>query len=251
MEQKNNKIQSKILMYHSVGVPIDEEAGAELYCVAEERFREQMKFVASSGTVPSPSGTSCGDSPFTVTFDDGDITNYMVAYPILKYLGLEAYFFIIVSKVGTKGYMDWEQIKEIRDAGMVIGSHGMTHRILIGLKEKELQFELRESKRIIEEKLKQKIYYFSIPKGGYNKKVLAEAKKAGYIAAFSSDPKNGHDFKIGRIPVRGNWDLEYFKKVISNGLPLKAKAGELIKSSSKKILGVNNYTKIRQKLLKK
>ena len=174
-----------------------------------------------------------------------------MAYPILKYLGLKAYFFIIVSKVGTKGYMDWEQIREIDRSGMMIGSHGMTHRILTGLKEKEIQYELRESKRILEEKLRHKIYYFSIPKGAYNKKVLAEASRAGYIAAFSSDPKNGHDFRIGRIPVKGSWDLEYFKKVLANGLPLKERAGALIKVTSKKILGVSSYEKIRAKILKK
>lgn len=232
-------------MYHSVGIPIDEEAGADLYCVGEERFREQMKFIASSGTVP------CGDSPFTVTFDDGDITNYMVTYPILKYLGLKAYFFIIVSKVGTKGYMDWEQIKEIRDTGMVIGSHGMTHRSLTALEENELTFELRQSKRILEERLKQKIHYFSIPKGSCSKKIVEAIKKAGYVAAFSSQPKDTNGFTFGRIPVRQDWDLEYFKKVATNGLPLKDRAGALIKVTSKKILGVSSYEKIRAKILKK
>ena len=95
-------MKTKTLAYHSIGAPTA-EAGAGLYCVSEESFRAQIGYLCSKiGTVP------IGDSPhFTITFDDGDITNYRNAYPILKEFGLNAYFFIIVATSGTDGYMEW------------------------------------------------------------------------------------------------------------------------------------------------
>lgn len=233
---------NKCLMYHSIGSGDCAEAGAELYAVTVEQFKKQMAYL---GTVPIRGG----DSPF-VTFDDGLLDNYTQAFPILQEYGLKAYFFIMPLKVGTPGYMHWEQIKALKNAGMVIGSHGMTHRILTELNSEELDDEIKASKKMLEENLGKTVDYFSIPRGFYNQEVIARAKAAGYLKVFTSNPKDNDDFKIGRIPVKGEWSLDYFMRVLNNGLSLKDRAGELVKSSSKRILGPKWYDRIRTSLLK-
>jgi len=238
MKDKNNKI----LAYHSVGLSVDGEVGAGLYCVSVEKFKEQMKFVQSSRFKVQ--------REILITFDDGLIDNYINAYPILKELGLKAYFFILVGKVGTDGYMNWGQIRELKEAEMIIGSHGMTHRILEGLSDEDIDYELRESKEILEEKLKAKVEYLSIPRGFANKNVNEKAKKAGYKSVFTSNPNDNDGFKRGRIAVKGNWSLEKFIYVINNGLPLKDKAVLAVQSSAKKVLGARKYDRIRSALLK-
>lgn len=134
---------------------------------------------------------------------------------------------------------------------MIIGSHGFTHRILTNLSQTELIYELKESKRLIEKNLGQKIEYFSVPRGFYNQRITKVAKEVGYKAVFTSNPKDNDGFRFGRIAVRRNWDLEYFKKVINSGLSLKHKVQEAVKSSFKKILGAKNYYRIREIILKK
>lgn len=252
-----------ILMYHSIGRPANGEAGAELYCVSANNFRGQMEYASLSAKVNSqwPIANSQNRKnhrpsaidyrPIIITFDDGDITNYQYAYPTLKDFGLRAGFFILVSKAGTQGYMSWAQIKELKDEGMLIGSHGLTHRILTELSDGDLDYELKESKRILEENLSAPVDYLSIPRGFYNKKVIEKAKELGYKAVFTSTSKDSDGFKLGRIPVKGSWDLAYFKKILDNGLSLKDKAGELLKTSSKKILGPKRYDRIRTAVLKK
>ncbi len=234
------KNKSITLIYHSIGGADNREVGAGLYCVSVEKFREQMKYLAR--TVPF------GDSP-CITFDDGMLNNYTVAYPILKELGLKAYFFIIVSKVGTSGYMSWEQLKELKDAGMIIGSHGMGHKILVGLSNPELHYELGMSKRFLEFNLGYEVDYFSIPKGHYNKRVIDKIKEAGYKAVFTSDLKNTNDFTFGRIAVRGSWSIDYFSKVVSKGLSFKDRISEMAKGSAKRILSAKYYDSLRVKLL--
>lgn len=240
----NKANQLTILMYHSIGVLDNGEIDSELYSVLENNFKEQMEHL-------SPKVTTNNVKAIILTFDDGDITNYKYAYPILKDKGFTAYFFIIVSKVGAGGYMNWEQIRELRDSGMIIGSHGMTHRILTELSDKEIDYELRQSKKVLEDNLNHPINYFSIPRGFYNQIIIKKAKEIGYKAVFTSNPKDNDGFKFGRITIKRNWDLGYFIKVVNNGYPLKDKIEEMMKSSSKRILGTKRYDKFRSWILNK
>ncbi len=216
----------KILAYHSIGDRV-KEAGAGFYCVSEDAFRHQIEYLRGKDVM--------------ITFDDGDITNYTKAYPILKEFGIKAHFFIICGWVGAPGYMNWEQIKELSDSGMIIGSHGMTHRILTELNDVELYHELRESKRVLEENLSCSIDTLSIPRGFCSQKVMNKATEIGYKTIFTSDD---------RIVVRSDWDLDRFISVINNGPSLMDKAKELIKKSARRTLGDRNYDKIRSGLLR-
>jgi len=97
--------------------------------------------------------------------------------------------------------MSWQQIKELRNAGMIIGSHGMTHRILTVLNEKELDYELGESKKILENELGSEINNLSIPRGFCNKKVIEKAKKLQYQTIFTSNPEDNNDFLLDEISI--------------------------------------------------
>ncbi|MDP3789084.1 MAG: polysaccharide deacetylase family protein [Candidatus Omnitrophota bacterium] len=220
-------------MYHSIGNKVA-EVGAELYCVPEASFREQMEYVHNLGTVPY------GGSPL-ITFDDGDMTNYTKAYPILKELGMKAHFFIIGEWVGRAGYMGWKEITELKSNGMTIGSHGMTHRLLTTLKNEELDYELKESKRILEDNLNISITSLSIPRGFHNKKVMDMAKAAGYDQIFTSKE---------RIVVRADWNMEQFVDMLNGKYSWRQRAWDFIKSSSRELLGDENYDKLRTKVLR-
>jgi peptidoglycan/xylan/chitin deacetylase (PgdA/CDA1 family) len=231
-----------ILMYHSIGSQKINEKGADLYSVSEQNFREQIEFLRNTHNAIHDT---------KITFDDGLLNNYTIAYPILKEAGLKAYFFVIATKIGTPGYMSWKQIKELSDAGMIIGSHGMTHKILVGLHENELDYELRISKKILEENLGQSIDYFSIPRGFCNDNVIKQAKENNYKAVFTSNPKDNDGLRFGRIAIKGDWNLEHFIKVLNDDFSFKDKTKKLLKDSSKIILGAKNYDRLRAIILKK
>jgi len=231
---KKNK--SIILTYHSIEKSLRGEIGAGLYCISEERFRQQMKYLK--------------DRPCGITFDDGHITNYDYAFPILKEFDLQAYFFIIASRVGQSGYMNWQQLNELKENGMIIGSHGMAHRILAGLSDVELDYELKESKKILEANLGRPIDYFSLPRGFSNKRIENKAREAGYKEIFTSNYNDDDGFKAGRIAVKRNWNLPYFIKVINNGISLKDRAGMFARETAKNLLGIKSYDRIRTRILR-
>ena len=228
-------MNTKILAYHSIGNEGSGEVGSELYCVSVDNFRAQVEYISVYGVRCTVYGWDV-----KLTFDDGLLNNYTHAYPILREFGLKAYFFILAGKVGKNGYMNWQQIKELQSAGMIIGSHGITHRILTGLKSKDLNYELKESKKILEETLACNIDSLSIPRGFCNKKIIAKAREIGYKTIFTSD---------NRIAVKADWTLEKFVSVLNNGYSLGDKAVELAKNASKRVLGAKTYDKLRTGVL--
>lgn len=60
-------------------------------------------------------------------FDDGDITQYNIAFKTLKRLNQVGSFYIITDKIGKNGYMNLENLKEIYKYGCEIGSHSCSH----------------------------------------------------------------------------------------------------------------------------
>lgn len=228
---------NKVLLYHSIGRHPAGEKGAELYCVTVENFRAQMLYMSQVKDI-------------IITFDDGDITNYKEAFPVLKQMNIKAYFFVLAGRIGTPAYMNWQQVRELRGAGMTIGSHGMNHSFLTGLSDKELDYEIISSKSILEKELGEVVEYFSVPRGFYNRRVLKKIKEAGYKAVFTSNIVEKDGFRIGRITVRSDWNIGYFKKVLKSKYILKEKAVELTRESLRAALGSRNYNRLRDILLK-
>ncbi len=249
-----------ILMYHSV--VMNSKKGRDFYCLPLANFMEQMQLLVEITKSPSYEVVSFEDihGPWStvrnniiLTFDDGDESNYKYVYPILKVLGLKAYFFIIVSRVGKPGYMNWRQLIELQESGMIIGSHGMTHRVFTGLSDIEIDSELKDSKEILEKNLSTKIDCLSIPRGFSNKKILAKAKEAGYKNIFTSDLGNNgrlNPFNLKRIPVKRHLSLERFSKIIKGKTMLKENIENIIKKASQRLIGIKNYEKLTLKAYK-
>jgi Polysaccharide deacetylase len=132
-----------------------------------------------------------------ITLDDGWLSGYQVAWPILKEFGYPFTMFIYTNYINVGGKsMSWGQLEEMRDAGVDIESHTVSHRDLRHLpKGKDapkgqdynawLHSELLTSKQILEEKLGIKIIGLAYPYGTYNENVRKACKEAGYEAAFT------------------------------------------------------------------
>lgn len=88
-------------------------------------------------------------------FDDGRKEIYDVAYPILrKYVTrILPCVAVIIYFVGLKGYMTWDEIKELYENGWRVASHGVTHTDMTTLSDSELIDELILSRKIINNKI--------------------------------------------------------------------------------------------------
>ena len=139
-----------------------------------------------------------------ITIDDGYKSGYEVAWPILKKYGYPVTMFIYTEGIKPGRYsggesMSWEQLAEMRDAGVDIQAHSVTHQDLrkppydrlakrrLAQSEYEpwLENEVAGSKQTIEQKLGVKVNCFAVPYGFYNEHVKEVAMKAGFEALFT------------------------------------------------------------------
>jgi peptidoglycan/xylan/chitin deacetylase (PgdA/CDA1 family) len=156
-----------------------------------------------------------------ITIDDGYNVGYTVAWPILKKFGYPFAMFIYTDYVsgGPKsggGSMTWEQLAEMRDAGVSIQSHTVSHPDLRRKKagasqanyDEWLWNELHGSKAMIEEKLGIKVTALALPYGLANDHVREVAAKAGYEMLFTvNNQQVGFSTPIealGRYVVQAN-----------------------------------------------
>lgn len=87
------------------------------------------------------------------------------------------------------GFMTWEQIREMGDAGMEIGAHSLSHRSLSGLPINEAMHEIKSSKEIIEEKIGRSCEHFSFPFGSkrdFNDTLIDCVRSAGFRSCLSN-----------------------------------------------------------------
>ncbi|MBL8012457.1 MAG: polysaccharide deacetylase family protein [Candidatus Omnitrophica bacterium] len=247
-----------VLMYHGIvdgkcPLPEDRETGADLYDLSAEQFDQHMAFLQQNGyTVRQAKETSnFTNKDVVITFDDGELNNHKVALPILKKFGFTAYFFIIVSRVGRKGYMTWEEIKELHDQGMIVGSHGLSHQILTSLLDSQIDEELRASKRTIEVNLDIPVDTISIPRGFCNEALIQKAYELGYKTIFISDrPADVKSPCLSRIAVKNNWKVRELQNAILGKKTVTQRAFLSLKKFSKCILKEEGYNKIRSGLIK-
>lgn len=131
--------------------------------------------------------------PVALTFDDGWVTQYINALPILKKHHAKATFYIFSNPVGKdERFMTWEQLAELRDSGMEIGGHTLSHPLLSKLTPDELHKEMYESKKTLEKKLGVSVTNFASPFGYTSPAVVAELKKDGYETGRTTDKGSLH-----------------------------------------------------------
>lgn len=210
-----------VLQYHYVG-PANDRARKEL-SVSVPDFEKQMKYLADQGfepvtldyfpyTLTGAKGPK-GGKPILLTFDDGYLDFYLNVFPILKRQGFHAVEFIPTGKIGGSYYMNWEQIKEIEQSGLVsFAAHSVNHVDLSKLSLERLNDELAQSKKVLEEKTGHPVFYLAYPYGVYNSRVVDEAKRLGYVGAFTQRTAKASaiSFNMPRLRLGGFTSFKQF-----------------------------------------
>jgi len=215
-------------MYHYV----DEEpppAGpyADPLTVRTPDFIDQLQYLATHGyhavTLAEVYLAMAGmrelpEKPVVLTFDDGGLDNYTVAFPLLRKYGFVAVFFVISKRIGADGQMNWDQLREMASSGMHIQSHTVSHPDLRDVSDARLRSELEDSRRTISEGVSQPGYVLAYPGGSYNARVIEATRAAGYVMAVTTDHGRPVDpqapFEIRRLRVPAFMSVSEFARLV-------------------------------------
>lgn len=186
-----------VLLYHHVQ-PIKEiaEKKQQNISVDSEMFDKQVTYLVSSGyhslTISeffSGISASLPAKPVVLTFDDGYDDFYFYAYPILKKNGIRATVFLPTGLVGNPGYLNWGQIEEMKNSGLVIfANHTWSHKSLLGIPEEAVRNEIAAAKTQLEEHGLGPVEFFAYPYGSENRTVEKVLKELGIKGAFTTLP---------------------------------------------------------------
>jgi len=191
-----------MLMFHHVLRP-RVMANFRALCLlplAFRRFVEQARNAGVKTVKPGDYIQSAEEGPpqICITFDDGGRSVVQNALPSMTEAGFSSTMFVLAGKIG--GSNDWDishragglplaDEMEIRDwigAGQRIGSHGWSHRWLTRLSPTELQREVCDSKKSLEDRFCVAIEDFCYPYGDTNPTVARTVESAGYATACTT-----------------------------------------------------------------
>ncbi len=258
-EQKTppkNKIP--ILMYHALE---DSENPAgfdnmsdQVYVVNTESFRKQMACLKADGFKTLLIDELLAlerfpDKVVVLTFDDGHRSNWALACQILKEFGFKAEFFITTDRINTQDFLTESEIRALAEAGMGIGSHGVTHRFLNDLSGEDVLFELNGSYSRLAGIIGRDVSGISFP-GGRIPEVPIE--KYAWCCTSRVDYFEGEGTALPRFALKHDTSLSTFKRIIHCDpmIARKAKARYLILKAIKKLLGNNCYSRLHRYLVR-
>jgi peptidoglycan/xylan/chitin deacetylase (PgdA/CDA1 family) len=84
------------------------------------------------------------------------------------------------------GLMSWAQIDALATEGHEIGSHSMTHALLPECTDAAVDFEIGESRRLLQQRVRDPITSFCYPNGDYDQRAIEAARKVGYECAVTT-----------------------------------------------------------------
>ena len=252
------------LMYHALYASDAGRAALEPsdlpYAVSCDEFERQMRAIAELGIAVLDARTMAraptGGAGVVITFDDGHASDRALALPMLRRHGFPATMFVTTDFIGRRpGYCTWDEVAELSQAGLAIGSHGKTHRFLSDLPPGELERELQDSSEAIRSCTGASPELLSFPGGRYSGESLRAAGRCGYRWAFSSIPGAHGTFPpaagkpIRRLPVRASTSLDEFSRMVQGDARLMAteRLKYEVKRMARTMIGNARYDKLYQR----
>ncbi|MBI4516763.1 MAG: polysaccharide deacetylase family protein [Deltaproteobacteria bacterium] len=221
----------RVLTYHRFGA-----ARRDPFCVRVEDFEQHMAWIAGHCDARSLADVTSivgGQVQFTrpgvlVTIDDGLRSLYTEALPILQRYRVPAVAFVPAGEIGTasdEARLSWNELRDLHQAGITIGSHGWVHRSLGRLSAAAVRDDMERSRSAIEQRLGIRVSAFAYPFGtraDYNAVTEAVLRDSGYTCAFTSQHgavrAGMNPFSLPRIKVEGGEDLWMFRLLCRGAL---------------------------------
>jgi peptidoglycan/xylan/chitin deacetylase (PgdA/CDA1 family) len=221
------KVRAPILEYHSISVPPSGASLPELFTPTAD-FTAELNYMKSqgyeaitldqlfagwSGKAPIP------EKPVVVSMDDGYLTQYTHALPVLQKLGWPGVLNLKLQSLDPGQEMTPTMIKKMIAAGWEIDDHTITHPDVTTLSPASLQHEVGDSRTMLQRQFGIPVNFFCYPAGKFNDAAIAGLKRAGYTGAtteiigFASS--SGDPFKLPRVEILGSGGLTGFKQKLA------------------------------------
>ena len=190
--------------------------------------KEKIKFILPS-KLKENIFSNKNERKILLTVDDGLLSFYKNAWPILKSKKIPFILFVNTREVGSFNYMNWSQIKELASEDFVeIGNHSHSHEYLVDEQPSFIKADILTSIKIFKKNLGKNSKFFSYPFGEYSlqfKKIIRDYDFEFAFGQHSGVIDETKDFfELPRFPINEKYgNIERFKTLIKT-LPFKYKS---------------------------
>jgi peptidoglycan/xylan/chitin deacetylase (PgdA/CDA1 family) len=206
-----------ILMYHVIAAPPPGAPFPGLY-VEPAEFAEQMQALKNAGwhavTLDQVEaywrrGVPLGKGkPIVISFDNGYNSQYTQALPVLRRLGWAGDENLQLSGLPpSQGGLGEGQIRGLLQAGWELDTQGISHADLITLSSEQLQYQVADARKTLQQRYHVPVNWFCYPSGHYDPTVEAAVKAAGFTGSTTVVPgwaRPGDDpYRLHRLRVLG------------------------------------------------
>ena len=208
-----------VFIYHRFGEPRYPSTNISL-----EVFSAQLEYLKKENFQVLPlsqiarmvrAGEELPEKTVGLCIDDAFESFAQQAVPLLQNYAFPATLFVNTDAVGTSGYLDWAQLKDVMAKGVEIGNHTASHAYLVEMEEGETQLQWKQRIRADIEKSKTALKnqlgidpeIFAYTYGEYSPAVVDVIKEAGFRAAYAQQSGviyDGSDiWTLPRFPMGG------------------------------------------------
>ena len=223
LDNFNTKAGVITLMYHR----FDENKYPSTN-VRNEIFIEQLKLINSTKLefitfkkFEEITTTNIDKRYILLTIDDAFESFYLNAWPILKSKQIPFILFVSTREVGKRGYMTWDQIRELDKSGLVsIGNHSHSHEYLIDWSDDKIINDLKTSINIFKTQLNYSPKVFSYPFGEYSNNLKKIVYDLNFKYAFGQHSgvvdRTKNFLELPRFPINEKYgELKRFQTILS------------------------------------
>ena len=226
-----NKINhANILMYHRFGenkYPTTNTTIEQFISHTNELIKDKYDVIRLDKVIEGlKDKINLKDRSVSITIDDAYLSVYTKAWPILKKLNLPFTLFISTDVIDNNfsNYMNWNQIRELVDNGVLVGNQTKSHPHLHRLSSKQILNEIEYSNKRFIKELGFKPKLFAYPYGEYDNKTIEIVKGSGFEAAFGQHSGVAHIssgiFELPRFAMNENYGDLTRLKLATNALPI-------------------------------
>jgi len=216
------EVNVPILLYHH----IEGEASSNRYDVSVPDFQSQMNVLQEMGykTISLTqfldalfNGSPLPKKAVIITFDDGHMSVYDNAFPIMEALGFSGILYIVANRINDiPDFINVAILKEMINAGWEVGSHSYTHADLTYNHGFAYQ-EIAGSKIDLEKALQVEVKTFAYPFGAFDNFLGQKVQQYDYQAGMGLGTSQRHTintlYYLSRIEIYGDVTLDEFKEI--------------------------------------
>ena len=186
----NIKNSATVFMYHKFGVskyPSTSVTINQLENHITELTKDKYNILPLNFIVDAIiNDANLPENTIGISIDDADESFFEIAWPLFKKNNIPVTLFVTTGTIAknNKNYLNWDEIRKLKEEGVTIGAHSHTHAHMPDLSIDEVKKEIEISNKIFLKELGEIPSLFAYPYGETSNEIIDLIKNYKFKVAF-------------------------------------------------------------------